>query len=153
MSRMMLACGWLVTITACSGVGGGGGSACATDEDCGSQVCARTHQCFDADRVRRVMTRWTLNGLAASTAQCATDGSDHLEITYTDDATGDPIGFAPVPCGQGQFLVDVWPIQYTSVRLEAFRAGGVAIGIGSRDLGPTGDADVTIDLAIRATAP
>ncbi len=149
----MLACAWLGAMTACSGLGDSGRAACATSADCGGQVCARTHECYDADQVRRVMTRWTLNGRPASAAQCTADQIDHLEISYADAATGDTVGYSPVPCGQGQFLVDVWPLQYTTVKLEAFSAGRYAIGVGWQDLGPTGDVDVTIDLTISPPPP
>ncbi|MCE9576534.1 MAG: hypothetical protein K8W52_25515 [Deltaproteobacteria bacterium] len=154
MTRMIVASAVLVSVAACGGIGGSGsGSVCATSDDCGGDVCARTHECYPADEVRRVMTRWTLNAAPASAAQCTTDGIDHLSIVYQDSSTGEQVGYAPVPCGQGQFLVDVWPTRFDLVQLEAVAPGQGTIAIGANNVGRTGDVDTTIDLAIPALTP
>jgi hypothetical protein len=153
MSRVLLSCAVVLvgTLAACSdGYGNNSSSVmCATDADCGGQVCARTHECLDASQVRRVMTRWTLGGLPASAAQCTTDGIDHLEIQYTDDATGESDRFSPVPCGQGQFLVDIWPNRFNNILLEGFTPGHYSTGVAQTRLGDSGDVDTTLDVPVQ----
>lgn len=92
------------------------GSECEIDSDCGSSdVCARDHMCTEASSVRAVMATWTIRGAAASTTTCG--AHPDLYISFIGDDFGDTLGFAPVPCKLGQFLVDKLPARFKQVEL------------------------------------
>jgi len=87
---------------------------CASDTDCGTQVCARDRECYPAASVRLAHTAWTVHGAAASTTSCA--NRPHLFIAFRGP-NGASFGFAPVPCKNGEFTVDKLPTIYTEVQL------------------------------------
>jgi hypothetical protein len=95
--------------------GGLHGGACFVDEECRSgEVCARDEQCWPASEVRRVMATWTVRGQPASEATCAR--APDLHIIF-DGNVPDDLGFSPVPCVIGQFVVDKLPRPFTRVEL------------------------------------
>jgi hypothetical protein len=95
--------------------GGLHGGACFVDEECRSGVvCARDEQCWPASEVRRVMATWTVRGQPASEATCAR--APDLHIIF-DGNVPDDLGFSPVPCVIGQFVVDKLPRPFTRVEL------------------------------------
>lgn len=127
----------------------GGDRVCTTSADCGSDVCTRTHECLPADEVRRVMTHWTLNGQAASAETCTGLAIDHLDIQYSSDVTGEYVHYSPVPCAQGQFLVDVWPVRFNIVQLESYGVDHQPLGMTYQAIAASGDVELTIDIPVR----
>ncbi len=113
---------------------------CTSDTQCGTgNVCARTFECLPASDVHTIHVTWTLQGTAATTTSCTT--SSDLEIDFSG-STASPWGYAPVPCMEGKFSIDKFPIDYTYVNLG--RDGDVSSGSGAQIDATTGDA--TIDL-------
>ncbi len=88
-------------------------STCVVDTDCGGDVCARDGSCLPAQYVHAVKTTWTLAGQPASVTTCA--ATPDLFINFYSSVQS--FGFAPVPCVQGQFLVDKLPTSYDQVEL------------------------------------
>jgi hypothetical protein len=63
-----------------------------------------------------VRVTWTVNGVPATPMTCAP--TPDLQIAFLGFEAGeDPLGFAPVPCDTGQFVVDKLPRSYTQVEL------------------------------------
>jgi hypothetical protein len=89
---------------------------CASDADCGSEVCARDDQCYPATSIRVAHALWTIRGEPAGVASCA--GQPDLYIQFLG-SNGGEFGFAPVPCTTGKFTVDKLPTIYTQVELGA----------------------------------
>lgn len=108
----------LVLLGACLPPGGGGpsgGGACFVDQECiTGEICARDDQCWPASEVREVRTTWTLRGQPANATTCAR--SPDLHIIF-DGNVRDDLGFSPVPCEIGQFVVDKLPRPFTRVEL------------------------------------
>lgn len=103
-------------LAGCPMTAGGGNGECDTDRDCVTSVCARDHLCYPASSVREVRVTWTVRGMVANSQTCAT--SENLQISfYNNNAGDDALGFAPVPCMIGQFLLDKLPDSYTEVEL------------------------------------
>jgi hypothetical protein len=75
-----------------------GGPSCAVDGDCDTTVVAHIS--------------WTMSGQPASKATCA--AAPELDLTFWYDDEG--FGYSPVPCAEGQFTVDNFPIEYTRVQ-------------------------------------
>ncbi len=95
---------------------------CQLDKDCGSsEVCARDSMCSPASDVREVMALWTIRGADANVMTCG----DHpdLYLSFIGNDSGDTLGYAPVPCQIGQFLVDKLPNRFRQVELGV--EGGV----------------------------
>lgn len=91
------------------------GNECAVDPECeDGEVCARDHACAAASTVREVKAAWTINGGPASEAVCNTRD---LFIEFLGADQNDSLGFSPVPCFTGQFVVDKLPIRFTAVEL------------------------------------
>lgn len=91
-------------------------SECQLDKDCGSdEVCARDSTCSAASDVRQVMAVWTIRGGAANVMTCA--AHPDLYISFIGADSGDTLGFAPVPCQLGQFMVDKLPSRFKQVEL------------------------------------
>jgi hypothetical protein len=88
---------------------------CSSDAECQPGVCARDSVCHSLDDVRRVETHWTIFGQPASDTTCAR--AHDLYIRYRTDDPSDQIGFAPVPCRLGQFLLDKAPRRFINVEL------------------------------------
>lgn len=106
----------LALLTALAGCPISGGGECNSDPECGAgDVCARDKMCASASTVRQVITTWTINGAAANETSCAT--KPDLFITFIGRDASDTIGFAPVPCKIGQFLVDKLPERFRQVEL------------------------------------
>ncbi len=106
----------LTLLTVLAGCPISGGGECNTDPECSAgDVCARDKMCTSASSVRPVTTTWTLNGAEANAVSCA-DRPD-LFITFIGRDASDTIGFTPVPCKIGQFLVDKLPDRFREVEL------------------------------------
>ncbi|MBA3818728.1 MAG: hypothetical protein H0X17_07535 [Deltaproteobacteria bacterium] len=100
----------------------GGAGECDVDADCSGDVCARDGFCHSAGSVRAVRVTWTVNGMPASAAACTS--APDLAIYFSGKAAGDdPLGFAPVPCETGQFVIDKLPTSYSMVELGRDGAG------------------------------
>jgi hypothetical protein len=148
--RLALALASILAVAALGPVGcgngpGAPGAECLTDTDCGGDVCTRTHECLPADQVHSVMLRWTISSAAASDSACTTAGIDHLEVSYLDDYDGEQITYAPVPCGEGQFLVDKLPTRYDAAEITALAPGGSVWADVFTQL-DAGTVDVTLNL-------
>jgi hypothetical protein len=93
---------------------GPGGGDCTTDSQCGGEVCARSGECLARSEVRSVTVKWTVKGEAANATTCT---HPDLYLQFDGADYGDTLGFAPVPCKQGQFFVDKLPKRYLQVEL------------------------------------
>lgn len=117
--------GWassLLVLGACPGGGPSGGGKCFVDQECISgEVCARDELCWPEGEVRFVKTTWTVRGQTASAANCTT--FPDLHIRFDGGSVPDDLGFAPVPCETGMFVVDKLPRAFTTVELRADRRG------------------------------
>jgi hypothetical protein len=92
------------------------GPQCTVDSDCGdSLVCARPGECLSPGQVREVTATWTVNGMPAGAQTCAS--IEDLMIQFDGSDFNDTLGFAPVPCSQGQFHVDKLPRRYIEIEL------------------------------------
>ncbi len=78
-------------------------------------VCARDLTCAPAASVREVITRWTVGGQPASVTTCT--ALPDLAIEFAGPGVDDAIGFAPVPCALGQFVIDKLPVRFGEVGL------------------------------------
>ena len=114
------------------------GGDCSIDTDCsGGQLCGRDHVCASSSDLRMVKTQWTINGAPASGAAC---NNRDLFIEFRGATEQDRLGFSPVPCPNGQFVVDKLPLRFTSVELGVDGGGDVgfagfdADGVASIDL-------------------
>jgi len=114
----------LVLLGGCPQPGGGddGPTAgeCFVDEECRtSEVCARDDSCWPEAEVHRVMTTWTVRGQPASDTACART----KELFIRFESLDDHVGFSPVPCNIGQFVVDKLPRPFTRVKLGIYKDG------------------------------
>ncbi len=106
----------LALLSALAGCPISGGGECNSDPECGAgDVCARDKMCAAASSVRPVTTTWTINGAEANATSCVT--RTDLFITFIGRDASDTIGFAPVPCKIGQFMVDKLPERFRDVEL------------------------------------
>lgn len=95
-----------------------GGGECMVDGEClSSEVCARDGSCATPSNVRDVKAVWTLRGMPATDTTCA--GHPQLYINF-NGGPGEEIGFSPVPCNLGQFVITKLPKSYTRVELGAY---------------------------------
>jgi len=111
---------WLFVVGLTGCFGDGFPQECETDRDC-DEVCARNHECADADEVRAVRVTWTLSGRPANDATCAS--ARQLAITFYGPAFDDQFGFSPVPCSAGLFSVDKIPKRFDAVDLGKLNVG------------------------------
>lgn len=88
---------------------------CMVDSDCGGDVCARDGECLPASEVWPVKVTWTIRGSAANAQTCATSPSFYLQ--FDGQFQQDSFGYEPVPCEQGQFLVDKLPKRFVQVEI------------------------------------
>ena len=90
---------------------------CNVDSDCGGGglVCARNNECLAPSEVWPVKVSWTIRGSAASGTTCAQTPSFYLQFDSLD--VRDTFGYEPVPCEQGQFLVDKLPKRFVQVEI------------------------------------
>ena len=90
---------------------------CMLDSDCGGggTVCARDGECLAASDVWPVKVSWTIRGSAANATTCATSPSFYLQ--FDGLMQQDTFGYEPVPCEQGQFLVDKLPKRFVQVEI------------------------------------
>lgn len=94
----------------------GGDGECKRDEDCGGgEICARDSQCALPADVRQVDVTWTIRGAAASVMTCGTHPD--LYISFIGNDSSDTLGYTPVPCKTGQFIVDKLPTRFRQVEL------------------------------------
>jgi len=120
----------LLALGALAGCPTSGGGECNSDPECGgSDVCARDKMCAPASTVRAVVTTWTINGAVANTASCA--NRPDLFITFIGRDAADTIGFEPVPCRLGQFMVDKLPDRFREVELGFSGGASQVRAIGS----------------------
>lgn len=103
------------------GMGGGGGGECFVDQECISgEICARDDLCWPEADVRFVKVTWTVRGMTASQTSCASHPDLHIRF---DGNVSDDLGFAPVPCDIGMFIVDRLPRPFTRVELSVDNGG------------------------------
>ena len=128
----------LALLTALAGCPTSGGGECNSDPECSAgDVCARDKMCASASSVRPVITTWTINGVEANATSCA--NRTDLFITFIGRDASDTIGFVPVPCKIGQFMVDKLP--------ERFREVELGVEGGASQIRPIGSSNaVAIDL-------
>jgi len=120
--RTLLAVTFLASLAACPLTNSSGGE-CQLDKDCsGSELCARDEMCAPASTIREVTATWTIRGAAADVTTCASHPD--LYIQFIGNDSGDTLGFAPVPCKVGQFIVDKLPDRFRQVELGV--EGGVS---------------------------
>ncbi|MDB4952625.1 MAG: hypothetical protein JWO36_194 [Myxococcales bacterium] len=103
----------LAVLGAC---GGNTGGTCQFDSDCGGgEICARSEQCLAPSQVRMVKVVWTIRGMAANATTCAP--TPDFYIQFDGYSYQDTLGYAPVPCLQGQFSVDKLPTRFDQVEM------------------------------------
>jgi hypothetical protein len=100
------------------------GGECSSDSDCSGSVCTRDEQCTPASDVRSVKITWTVSGMPAGEQSCT--GMSDLFVQLEGDSAIDTIGWAPVPCAQGQFSIDKLPTRFGIAEL------GIEGGTGDR---------------------
>jgi hypothetical protein len=107
---------WLLVVVAVAGCkSDDGGPECTTDSDCGDLVCARDGSCRSPGDVRQVTVTWKIDGMAADAQTCVP--SPDLFVQFDSNEFEGSLGFAPVPCSQGQFNVDKLPTEFTQVEI------------------------------------
>ncbi len=112
--RTLLLATALATLAGCPPSNSSGD--CQLDKDCGSsEVCARDSMCSPSSGVREVTAVWTIRGAAASVTTCGS--RPDLYISFIGNDSGDTLGYAPVPCKNGQFIVDKLPTRFKQVKL------------------------------------
>ncbi len=107
----------LVLAAACllAACGGGTGSECTVDDDCGGGlVCARNSECLAPGSVRSARVTWTIRGMPASSTTCGATPSFYILFHAQP---GDSFGFEPVPCAAGLFSIDKLPRRFVSVEI------------------------------------
>ena len=105
---------WLLVLAACPS--SNTQTQCMTDTDCGgTAVCARDGECLSASEVWPVKVSWTIRGSAASGTTCASSPDFYLQ--FDSQIQQDTFGYEPVPCEQGQFLVDKLPKRFIQVEI------------------------------------
>jgi hypothetical protein len=123
------------------GNGGGGGppppEGCGSDADCSPNVCARDGECLPADEVMAIRVTWTVNGSAANGTTCSSIPDLYLQFFASAE---DGVGFAPVPCAEGNFSVDKMPSRFVNVEI------GINNGADLGDSTFDGSGDVSFDL-------
>ncbi|MBA3465708.1 MAG: hypothetical protein H0T46_37595 [Deltaproteobacteria bacterium] len=129
----------LVLLAGCP-LSNGTGSDCKNDGECsGGDVCARDGVCTESSQVRQVTATWTIRGAAANVMTCGTN--EDLYLSFIGNDSGDTLGFSPVPCRIGQFLVDKLPTRFRQVEL--------GVEGGTRDVKPIdGGGTAALDLRL-----
>ena len=108
----------------CPAPGGGGPTdgRCFMDDECGSgDVCARDNLCWSASDVRFVKATWTMRGQPADATTCAQFPDLYIEFR---GPRVENLAFSPVPCANGQFVVDKLPFEFTRVEVGAQSSSG-----------------------------
>lgn len=105
----------LVLLAGCPLTTGPSTGECKTDGDCAGNVCGRDDLCYPPAELREVRTTWTIRGMAADPVTCS--GHSDLMIGFSGGAGGESLAYAPVPCENGQWLMDKLPRAYSSVEL------------------------------------
>lgn len=105
----------LLVLAGCPMTAGPSTGECETDADCAGNVCARDGLCYPANEVREVKTTWTIQGRVASPATCGP--VEDLQISFSSDFAAEALSYAPVPCANGQWLMDKLPREYRVVEL------------------------------------
>lgn len=120
----------------------GRGSLCEEDADCAGE-CTRTGECVEAGSSIRVVVAWTVNGLAPSEEACASLGD--LGVVFYDGGQ-EARSYYPIPCPIGRSTYDKMPPRLDRVELVAEDPSGRTVDRAERDLAPTGETVVEIDL-------
>jgi hypothetical protein len=102
-----------VCLMGCGGISNP--SECASDSQCGDDVCARSSECLPRSSVRQLVVQWTINGVAADATSCADHPMLYLQFEGTD--YGDTLRLTQVACAAGKFNVDKLPKRYQQVEL------------------------------------
>jgi hypothetical protein len=119
----------LILLAGCPLSNGGDGE-CKRDEDCGGgEVCARDSSCALPTDVRQVDVTWTIRGAAASAMTCGS--FPDLYISFIGNDSGDTLGFSPVPCRNGQFIIDKLPTRFRQVELGVEGGTRAVVTIGA----------------------
>jgi hypothetical protein len=113
---------WALALVLLAGCPHSGSPDCITDFDCDPDVCARDKACHPASEVRSVTALWTIAGQKASATSCA--NTPDFYIRFRTNNRADAIGFSPVPCVNGQFLMDKLPTTYFKVELGVDNSDG-----------------------------
>jgi len=101
----------------------GTGGECKIDRDCSSdESCGRDDMCAPPSTLRQVTANWTIGGADANVMSCGTHPDLYIQFIGSD--SGDTLGYAPVPCMNGQFTVDKLPTRFRQVELGV--EGGVS---------------------------
>jgi hypothetical protein len=100
-----------------------GDKACEVDDDCGGDVCARSHECLPASQVRRVQVRWTIRGAEASAATC--EAVEPLTIQFVATRE-DSLKYEPLACAAGLFTIDKMPSRMRTVEIDGPRASAAS---------------------------
>ncbi len=121
------------------GGGGGGYYGCRQDTDCSTCfVCARDGECIAAADAHAIRISWTMKSAEPDATTCTAQPT--LALTFTESASGDWTGFAPVPCSEGKFSIDKFPKRFDQVMLSpAWGVDGPTTEFGS-------DGTATLDL-------
>ena len=129
-AALLAACGLLAGCPLSAGPSTG---ECDSDGDCAGNICARDGLCYPSSEVREVKTTWTIQGRTASPATCGPVVD--LTIGFSGGLAGEsPLQYAPVPCANGQWLMDKLPRDYTVVELGKENGFPEAKSIGATGL-------------------
>src|SRR5215470_5663258 len=95
-------------------------SPCESDAECGSSICARSHECVLQGDVREVHVSWTVAGQVASESTCANSPVFTVEFqTAPPPDGGERLDFKPVSCSLGRFTVDKLPSWFWIAGVES----------------------------------
>lgn len=97
-----------------------------TDTDCGSELCARSHECAAPSELRKVQVIWTIAGHVPDTEVCANATSEDFTVRFDTDPepeTRVSVSFGPVACELGRFTVDALPSWYWIGGINSREAG------------------------------
>jgi hypothetical protein len=109
----------LVALGACPRSDDTLGDQCLVDKECSAgEVCARDNLCWRGSDVRFVKATWTVDGKPPSDVSCARHPELYIQF---QGSVIENLGFSPVPCVNGQFIVDKLPHDYTRVELGVDR--------------------------------
>lgn len=91
---------------------------CHQDTQCeAGEVCARNDGCWPPSEIREVHVTWTVGGMPANATTCDAAPDLMIQFVATSPATNPRLGYAPVPCAEGEFSIDKLPIAFTLVGL------------------------------------
>ena len=139
----LLVASWI----AAPGCPSGGGEPCMVDGDCArGEECTRPGDCVAEGTALRVIVRWTVLG-EAPTPAAPGPCDDIAELAVVFEGGFEPERYRPVPCELGQAVYDKMPPHFKWVHVIAYDDAGDLLDRRSQLLEPTGESDVTVDLA------